>query len=141
MNNQPPHPLPNIPPAVHRVELIISTLLRIGVGLSLAVIVMGTLISFFHHPGYLWSFRDLTDLTSPGKAFPHTLLDTLAGVLALRGEAIVTAGLLLLIATPVMRVAISILAFALQKDWIFTLLTTAVLAFLLLSFLLGHAGG
>ena len=141
MTTHPQHPLPNIPPAVHRVELLISTLLRIGVGLALAVVITGTIISFIHHPAYVLSPRDLRELTSPGKAFPHTLRDTLAGIAALRGQSIVVAGLLLLIATPVMRVAISILAFALQKDWIFTLLTTAVLFFLLLSFLLGHAGG
>jgi uncharacterized membrane protein len=141
MNDDPAHPLPNIPPALHRVELIISNLLRAGVAISFTVIVLGTIISFFHHPSYLRSPQPLAALTTPGRAFPHTLHETFSGLRAGSGQAIIVAGLLLLIATPVMRVAISIFAFALQRDWIFTLITTAVLFFLLLSFFLGHAGG
>jgi uncharacterized membrane protein len=140
MNDQSAPQLPDISPAVHRVELIISTLLRAGVAISFIVILTGTIFSFIHHPSYLQSPQSLTALTTPGRIFPHSLHDTFAGLRAGSGQAIIVAGLLLLIATPVMRVAISIFAFALQKDWIFTLLTTAVLAFLLLSFLLGHAG-
>jgi len=63
------------------------------------------------------------------------------GVLHLRGSSIVTAGLLLLIATPVLRVAVSIFAFVYQKDWTFVIITTVVLALLLLSFWLGKGGG
>jgi len=62
-----------------------------------------------------------------------------AGVRALRGRAIVILGLLLLIATPVVRVAVSIFAFIYQGDRIFTLITAVVLCLLLLSFVLGKA--
>ena len=130
------HP-PVLSPAVPRVEIVISSLLRVGVAVSLAVVILGTIISFVHHPGYLWSSNYLGELTTPGKALPHSLPETLAGVRAGRGQAIVIAGLLLLIATPVLRVAVSIFAFLLQRDWIFTLLTAMVLGFLLLSFFLG----
>jgi len=51
--------------------------------------------------------------------------------------ALVTVGLLLLIATPVARVAVSVLAFIYQKDRVYTLITLAVLCLLLLSFVLG----
>ena len=76
-------------------------------------------------------------LTQPGAALPHTLRDVVAGVRGLRGQALVTVGLLLLIATPVVRVGVSILAFFYQRDRIFTLITTVVLCLLLLSFVLG----
>jgi uncharacterized membrane protein len=51
------------------------------------------------------------------------------------------AGLLLLLATPVLRVAVSILAFIYEKDGIFVMITSIVLALLLLSFVLGRVTG
>ncbi len=138
----PPTPIPAVKSAdpTHRVELAISNLLRIGVAASLAVIVIGTVISFVHHPGYLQSADDLSALTAPGKAIPNTLHDTLQGIAELRGQSIVTAGLLMLIATPVLRVAVSVIAFIIQKDRTFTIITAIVFGLLLLSFLLGKAG-
>jgi uncharacterized membrane protein len=44
-------------------------------------------------------------------------------------------GLLLLIATPIARVAFSIFAFALERDWLYVGLTTVVFAVLLFSIL------
>ena len=120
-----------------RAELWISVVLRIGVVLSLTVIVVGMLITFCRHPDYLSSKSELARLTNPGASFPQTLVDVADGVHSLKGQAIVSAGLLLLIITPVMRVAISIVAFVEQRDYLFVLITAAVLAILLFSFLLG----
>jgi uncharacterized membrane protein len=125
---------------VSQAENLISLVLRIGVLASLLCVVAGTVISFIHHPEYLSSTADLHRLTQPGAAFPHTLHDVIAGVRGLRGQAIVTFGLLLLIATPVVRVAVSIFIFLYRKDRIFTLITSAVLALLLASFALGLIG-
>jgi uncharacterized membrane protein len=124
---------------VRRVELWISNLLRGGVILSLALVVLGTLVSFVHHPEFLTDRPSLHRLTEPGAAFPHTLPDVIAGLAAFQGEAIVTVGLLFLIATPVMRVGISIFAFVYQHDKIYTFITAVVFSLLLLSFVLGRA--
>lgn len=125
---------------LERVERVISVLLRVGVVVSLLVVVAGTVVSFVHHPAYLYSATDLGYLTKPGGAVPRTLGDVAAGVRAGRGQAIVVAGLLLLVATPVLRVAVAVVAFLIQKDRVFALITAVVLALLLLSFFLGRAG-
>ncbi|UFS69999.1 DUF1634 domain-containing protein [Geomonas sp. RF6] len=125
---------------IRQVELAISQLLRIGVILSLLLIVGGTIVTFCRHPLYVSSTDVLQRLTEPGAAFPHTLRDVVAGLRELRGLAIVTVGLLLLIATPVLRVAISILGFIYQGDRVFTAITTVVLGLLLLSLVLGKVG-
>jgi uncharacterized membrane protein len=122
---------------VRRVELLISNLLRAGVLGSLALIVVGTVLSFVHHPEYFTSPADLSRLVQPGAAFPHSLGDVLEGIRLLHGQAIVTAGLLLLIITPVVRVAVSIFAFIYQSDRVFTFITAVVLSLLVLSFLMG----
>jgi uncharacterized membrane protein len=122
---------------VRRVELLISDLLRSGVLISLTLITVGTVVSFIHHPEYLSSSTALQRLTAPGAAFPHTLFDVWSSLKDLQGQAIVTVGLLLLIATPVIRVAVSIFAFIYQHDRTYTVITLVVLCLLLLSFVLG----
>jgi len=119
------------------IEVLISRLLRAGVVISLSMVAAGLLLMFIHHPGYLHSVMDLQRLTSPGAAFPHTLREVVSGLLAMRGQAVVVLGLLLLIATPIMRVAVSIVGFVLQRDRAFIVITSVVLALLLVSFLLG----
>jgi uncharacterized membrane protein len=130
---------PDVPARVIQVELLISNLLRAGVILSLAFVILGTLITFIHHPDYLSSSRALSGLTGLSSTFPHTLPEVEHRALNLSGQALVILGLLLLIATPVMRVGISIAAFLYQRDRVFTLITFTVLCLLLLSFALGKA--
>jgi uncharacterized membrane protein len=123
------------------VELLISNLLRIGVISSLGLIVIGTMISFVHHPDYLSQPPALERLTRPSAAFPHSVRQVVRGVAEVSGQAIIIVGLLLLIATPVVRVAVSIVAFAYDGDIPYVIITTIVLALLLLSFVLGKAEG
>ena len=59
--------------------------------------------------------------------------------LALRGEGLIQFGLLVLIATPIARVAFSLLAFLSQRDWVYVGVTILVLGLLLYSLLGRHA--
>ena len=112
-------------------------MLRGGVLTSLGVILAGTLVSFFHHPEYVSSPQELARLTQAGAAFPHTVRDVVAGLAELRGEAIVALGLLILVATPVARVAVSILLFLEERDRTYAAITAIVFLLLILSFFLG----
>lgn len=123
-----------------RIELLISWLLRGGVVISMATILAGLLLMFIHHPEYLDTAADLQRLTTPGAAFRFTLTDVVGGAAAGHGQAFVALGLLLLIATPIMRVAVAIVGFALQRDRTFTVISTVVLLVVLISFLVGRAG-
>ncbi len=128
----------NVDARVRRVELTISNLLRGGVLVSLGLIVLGTIVTFAQHPRYLSEKDQLQRLITPGATFPHSFGDLGVELRLLRGEAIVTLGLLVLIATPVVRVAVSIFAFVYQGDRVYTLITAAVLGLLLLSLVLGR---
>jgi uncharacterized membrane protein len=125
---------------VGRFELLISDILRIGVTVSLVTILIGLGLMFVHHPDYLRSSADLARLTHPGAALPHSLREVLEGVRTWRGQAVVALGLILLILTPILRVAVSILAFGLERDRVFVAITGAVLAVLLIAFFLGKIG-
>lgn len=121
-------------------DIAISWVLRGGVLISVAIITIGAVITFAHHPDYFRSRPELGVLTAAGAHFPSTLTEVLSGTLRLRGQAIMMAGLLLLIATPVARVALSIAIFVIERDRLYTVITTAVLMILLIAFALGRAG-
>jgi uncharacterized membrane protein len=122
------------------VDTAISHVLRGGVVLSTIVIACGVLLTFVHHPSYVRSQIALRQLTAPEQAFPHTVRGVIGGAEQARGQALITLGLLLLIATPVARVALSIGIFTVERDHLYTSITTIVLLLLLLSFVLGAAG-
>src|SRR4051812_25802357 len=94
------------------VDRAISNLLRAGVLLSIGVVLIGLTFTFIHHPEYATSKTDLRALTNAGTTYPHAIRDVFSEVRQQRGQGIVMLGLLLLIATPVARVAFSIVAFA-----------------------------
>jgi len=109
----------------------IGWILQGGVLLSAAVVVLGILLLLLR-PGGLSPERML--------AFPTTLNQVAAGLLVLRPQAVITLGLLLLIATPVIRVAASILVFAFERDRKFVIITLTVLVILLGSLFFGSKG-
>jgi uncharacterized membrane protein len=121
-------------------ELLISDLLRYGVLASLTLVTLGTLVTFLRHPDYLVSAEALQRLTAPHPV-PHGLSDVVAGAMAARGQSFVMSGLLVMMAVPVMRVALSLLIFRQQRDTRYVLITAAVLGLLLLSYFLGAAEG
>ncbi|MDD5351481.1 MAG: DUF1634 domain-containing protein [Chthoniobacteraceae bacterium] len=130
-------------PTSLRVERIISNLLRWGVFVSLILLTAGTALCFIRSGDYGCAGGTAADfqrlLTEHHTPLPP-LHDTLQGLLQFQGGAILLCGLILLIATPVLRVAISIVAFACEKDRAFVAITTVVLLLLILSFVLGKAG-
>ncbi len=121
----------------HWVNTAIFWVLRAGVLISIAIILAGLVLTFGHHPEYFHSRPALGSLTSPSAHFPNTLGDVVAGVRALHGQAIIMLGLLVLIATPVARVVLSVFIFIVETDWLYTGITTAVVVILFISFAIG----
>jgi uncharacterized membrane protein len=133
------YPLPaDRDPKMRRLELLVSRLLLAGVITSVSLIVVGTILTFAQHRDYLDSSAVLDSAVGPGATFPHEFNALLNSTRQLRGEAIVTIGLLVLMATPVVRVAVSALAFISHRDRTYALITAAVLCLLLLSLVLGR---
>lgn len=122
---------------VRKVELLISNLLRFGVLASLVLIVGGTLLSLAHHSEYLTPGVSFHRFVEASDNVPHSLAGLATGLKAFSGTAIAVLGILLLIATPVVRVGVSIFAFIYQRDRLYTLITATVFCLLLLSFALG----
>lgn len=120
------------------IERSISYTLRGGVILSFAL-VLGGLILGYADGGYSGGSRDASRLLSVNSRVPHTLPAIVHGVGHGSPDSWIALGLLVLLITPIIRVAVSIAGFAHLRDHTYTFITTIVLALLATSFLIGGA--
>ena len=112
------------PRVTEKTNIVIGWILQGGVILSALVVLIGLVLMAFQP--HKFAPQNLLN-------FPQTFGQVWAGLLALSPQAIIALGLLLLIATPVMRVAVSIIAFAAEHDWRYVIITCIVLIILLFS--------
>jgi uncharacterized membrane protein len=117
---------------VRQAELVISYVLRGGVLLSAAIILAGVVMFYYQY--YTTSGHAIST------AFPHSLAGVFADLAHGNPLGIILLGLLVLLATPFARVAVSIVAFALEHDWRYVVITSLVLIILVASFVLGRGG-
>lgn len=136
-------------------RLLLSLVLRGGVIVSAALIILGLgLFLITGQSGYaagnLYSssggdqqYITFHEIADPGQKiyFPSEPLQIWQGSLAFKPFALIMLGLLVLIATPVLNLVLAGWGFARQKNWAFNLITLVVLAILIISFLVGKAGG
>jgi uncharacterized membrane protein len=117
-----------------RIEIVLGNLLRVGVILAGGVVAMGAAMYLAGHglaaPQYQVFRGEPADLRSLGGIW--------RGAMGLNGRAVIQLGLVVLIATPVARVAFSVYAFARERDYKYMSITLIVLGLLAFS-LIGSA--
>ena len=119
-----------------QVDQLIGNLLRVGVIVAAIVAAIGGALYLAQHGQQLADYRVFRG-EPPELRSIHGIVTS---AVAVHSPAIVQLGLLLLIATPVARVAFSLVAFLLQRDRIYVIVTSIVLALLLFSLTGGAAG-
>jgi uncharacterized membrane protein len=112
-------------------EVILGSLLRLGVLLSAAVVMIGACIYLYRHAHEAADYRVFRGEPSEYRTIPGVI----RSVLGARGRGLIQLGLLLLIATPIARVAFSVVGFAIEGDRMYVAFTLIVLAVLLYSLL------
>lgn len=115
-----------------RLEQVMGDLLRGGVILAAAVVLSGGALFLWRHAGEAADYQEFRGVPAEYRS-PAAIAES---ALSLSGRGLIQLGLLLLIATPVVRVAFSAVAFAWQRDYTYTLLTLIVLGVLLYSLFL-----
>ena len=120
-----------------QVEQIVGNLLRAGVLLAAAVVLIGGGVFLANHGMERADHRAF--LGEPDSL--RNPLGIVRGAVALRGRALIQLGLLLLIGTPIARVLFSVVAFARQRDRTYVIVTLIVLTVLLYSLFSGLAEG
>jgi uncharacterized membrane protein len=131
-----------------RMELLVSTILRVGIVVGAVLIILGVvLMAHTGQTGYgaivPHGLDALLKFTSPGSPghFPTAPGQVLRDALGGKPYAIIESGLLVLIATPTLRVALSVGFFAAERDRLYVIVTLLVLAVLVTSYLLGASAG
>jgi uncharacterized membrane protein len=117
-------------------QQIIGWILRLGVLISITIVFIGGCFYWYRHSGETASYSKFVGVPD----FVHSPSGIWHGILNLRGRAIIQAGIVLLIATPVVRVLFSMIGFLLEKDWLYTGISLLVLSIIIASALTGHAG-
>jgi len=112
-----------------RLEAIIGNLLRAGVVLAAAITSIGGVIYLAHSGESVAHYRVFRGEPADLRQVKGVLSDASSG----DGLGIMQLGLLLLIATPVARVAFSLAAFAVQRDRLYVVVTLVVLGVLTFS--------
>jgi uncharacterized membrane protein len=110
-----------------QVQAAIGHLLRVGVLIAAAVVFVGAV-------GYV-ATSGLQKSRFGSFAGAPTGLNSVTGVLHgalhLQSKAVMQLGLVLLILTPVARVVLSAISFALERDWLYVVITLVVLTLLM----------
>ena len=119
----------------YEVEQIIGRLLQLGVTIATVVVVLGAVLVLTRH----WSMPVDYGVFHGDQSALRSVGAVLHGAARRDPAAIVQLGLVLLIATPVARVALTLVAFAAQRDRLYVLLTTIVLVLLLYGLVWGRA--
>lgn len=113
-----------------QLEQWISNLLKSGVILSSSLVLVGGILYLIRHGFEPVNYRvfqgESAELCSP--------VGVIQAILSGRRRGIIQLGLLVLIVTPILRVAFSCMVFIRQRDWIYTVLTFLVLSGLIYSF-------
>ncbi len=117
-----------------RMDLIISGILRAGVGLAALVVLAGGLYYLVLHGGEAPHYHTFRGQPPQLRTVPGIF----GFALAPHGRGIIDIGLLMLIATPIARVLFSVIAFALQRDRVYVVVTLLVLGVLLYNLIGGY---
>ena len=117
-------------------QVVIGWILRAGVVLSMIIVFIGGILFVYRHGDSIPDYRVF-------KGVPYFIRDMsgiIQGVLTGKGQAIIQLGIILLIATPVIRVAFSAIGFIIEKDYLYTIITLIVLLIIVISMLSGNIG-
>jgi len=114
-----------------KMEWVISLLLRVGVISASALVLAGGILYLYQHGNVFPQYQ-----TFQGEPlYLRALGGILSSATSLDSRGIIQLGLLMLVLTPVVRVAFSVAAFAMQRDRLYVGVTLIVLSMLLYNLL------
>ncbi len=120
--------------AEKRMDEIMGRLLRTGVILAAAFVLAGGVVFLARHPEPVTNYHVFQGEPEELRTVPGIFHEALA----FRGRGLIQLGLLILIATPIARVAFSVVAFLYERDRTYVVVTVIVLGLLVYSLLGGH---
>jgi len=116
-------------------QAVIGWVLRIGVIVSVSIVIFGGIIYLYRHGSEAPNHKNF--VTQPSFVQLNGILQ---GIIDFHGRSIIQAGIILLIATPILRIIFSTISFALEKDRLYVMISLLVLLIIVLSSISGHIG-
>lgn len=111
------------------IQVILGTLLRVGVIASMSVVLVGGFLYLLSNHASPIDYR----VFNPNKSGLSSMVAIFIGLRELDPKAIIQFGTLLLIFTPVARVVFSIFSFLIERDYLYVLIGSFVLMVILYS--------
>ena|ERR1700753_1814043 len=117
-------------------QLLLGRVLRAGTVISISVVIIGGICYLVRHGHSTAGYKTFAGLPN----FIQHLSGILWGIARFKGQAIIQFGIILLIATPILRVIFSAIGFILERDYLYVFISVLVLCVIFASMLSGHAG-
>jgi uncharacterized membrane protein len=112
-----------------RLETIIGKLLRVGVLAAAAIVLLGGSLYLLNKGASPVSYKKFQAASSDVRSIPEIFYSALH----LQSEGLIQLGILVLVATPVARVVLALVGFALERDRLYTIVSLIVLLILVFS--------
>jgi len=112
---------------------ITSNLLKYGVFISIALLVLGIIMLFIHNGGMGISLSKIVDPSGHVDTSKITMMAVVTGVMRLDGLSLMLFGLMVLIAIPVAMVSLNLVRFVLEKDKLYIAMSLITLINLLIA--------
>lgn len=111
------------------IQVILGTLLRAGVIISMSIVLVGGVIFLIHNKGGITDYK----VFKPELSKFSSIAAIFNGVLTFQGDAIIQFGILMLIFTPIARIVFAIFSFLIERDYLYVLIGFIILAIITIS--------
>src|SRR6476661_3120349 len=111
------------------VQIILGTLLRVGVIISASIVLIGGIIFLTSQSHQTISFAEF----NADQTKFSSISNIISGLKTFDGLAIIQFGVLLLIFTPIARIVFSIFSFLMEKDYMYVIIGLIVLCVIITS--------
>ncbi|WP_295667428.1 DUF1634 domain-containing protein [uncultured Mucilaginibacter sp.] len=117
-------------------QLLLAQVLRAGTIISISIVFIGGIFYLVRHGHSIANYKVFNGIPD----FVQHPSGIIYGILNIKGQAIIQLGIVLLIATPIMRVVFSTIGFVLEKDYMYVAISLVVLSIIFFSMMTGRAG-
>ncbi|GHT17695.1 membrane protein [Bacteroidia bacterium] len=125
----------------NKTEILIGKSLRVGVVISVVITLTGGFLYLFQHQGLANTYKAIpqdSNTSFEGAAVYLREFSTIVPrIFQFDGAAIIQLGVIVLIATPILRVILSLITFLMGKDKLYVLITAIVLIVILSNMFFG----
>ncbi len=108
-------------------ETATALVLRIGIVLCVLLVLIGIALIFINSGRGNYSLAQIMSVNSAVNSSNFSFGNIISGLFSLDGLSFVFMGIIVLIATPIARVILSICIFFFEKNWLYTAITLIVL--------------